>query len=116
MYTWKGLHPVGYIKYVITYIEIKSIKPKGKDFTSNGTVAIANQAKSPSDYSKWGATGIIQPDETVLWNIFCIDPATNCREASGEATFTAASDINDDIRTFIRKHILQALLQNKVHQ
>ena len=112
MYTWKGLHHVGYIKYIITVFTVASIKTTGKKVTSNGSIKISDERNKPYKNSLWRASGVAQLDAVVLWTVYCIDQTPDCRELSGESAFTVASDVNDDIRTFIADHLSQALMQH----
>jgi len=113
MYTWKGLHYVGYIRYIITLFTVKSIKVTSTTVTSNGTIKISDNRKKPYLNSLWRAVGLIQPNASVHWTVYCDDHTPDCREPSGEPAFTVVIDTNDDIRAFITDHVSRALTQHK---
>jgi len=114
MYTWKGLHHVGYIRYIVTVLTVKSITSTGKKVTTNGTIKICDDRKKPYMNSLWRADGVTQLGGGVIWTVYCMDQMPDCRELSGEAAFTVASDVNDDIRAFIMDHMLQAQKQHNM--
>jgi len=113
MYTWKGSHHVGYISYIITGFKVTAIQNYKKEITCKGTIMVADRPRQSGDMHSWNAFGITQLDKTVLWTIHCADKTADCNEPSGEPAFTGATDINDDIRTFIGDHLPTALLRFK---
>ncbi len=96
MYTWRGRHYVGYLKYIITLLRVQTFKTNGATLICTGSIKI----DKTGNYT-WEALGTPQSDKTVQWTIHCTDKSPDCVKLPGGPVFTAASDINDGICTFI---------------
>lgn len=109
MYTWKGTHYVGYIKYLIVRLHIKKLTSTDTELSCIGTIKLVDRARRPVKICSWEANGIRQPDSQPAWTINCTDEKPDCWEKSGVPAFTVACDTNDDIQLFIQDHLSKAL-------